>query len=406
MDLTMPFADKGDRVDFPAAKQGDNSMSLEQGFTSAYGLPPEEGGLFIDRQKFNQLMYLVSKGVIDNKTALESLTEKVNAIPGQIQSSISTLSGKYEEILPEKLTKFYIGPGKDDKFKDIDEAFYYIQRYSLNSGGNYIQLILRENFKFTKNYDPFIGLDLQNVIVSQENYQDDTFFYEVAMDGENQIYDYDKPGFFYFISCNCPDFRIKIKAVYTTNDDGIVAKYNSCLIHKTCYKSSKYVKDIVSRPLFVYQWLVGCRIYSSFVDLYAYYCQFGVYVGKNLSSTAFEFNSSFVTFSAPNDLNNGEGVKYAGADVGQHISCEGSSVFISDSWFHTAQNYSVVGTKSIINITNGGFDQIVGEFISPRIGTIIRGYNVDLKNNGSATFNVQLNTWNDKGFVGGSFNYH
>lgn len=303
MDLTMPFADKGDRVDFPAAKQGDNSMSLEQGFTSAYGLPPEEGGLFIDRQKFNQLMYLVSKGVIDNKTALESLTEKVNAIPGQIQSSISTLSGKYEEILPEKLTKFYIGPGKDDKFKDIDEAFYYIQRYSLNSGGNYIQLILRENFKFTKNYDQFVGLDLQNVIVSQEN-NDPNFFYSIAMDGENQIYDYDKPGFFYFTSCNCPDFRINTRAAYSNLVNNIIPKYNTNYNYNSSIRLAKYVAEIDDVASNSESFLVAHIISrNSVIYFYNYNCDIEAEIARsNLSSTAFFTDSSAHLFIEKSSL--------------------------------------------------------------------------------------------------------
>lgn len=89
MELTRPFAENGDRKDFPVDTQGDGSMSLQQGFGAFYGLPPEEGGLFIERAKFNQLMYLVSKGVIDNKTATKSLESKYSSL---LASSVKLLT--------------------------------------------------------------------------------------------------------------------------------------------------------------------------------------------------------------------------------------------------------------------------------------------------------------------------
>ncbi|EIT8306527.1 hypothetical protein L3L50_001778 [Campylobacter coli] len=99
MELTRPFAENGDRQDFPVDTQGDGSMSLQQGFGAFYGLPPEEGGLFIQRPQFNQLMYLVSKGVIDNKTAIKALNSQYG--------SLSTSSAK----LLTKNLKWTVGTG-------------------------------------------------------------------------------------------------------------------------------------------------------------------------------------------------------------------------------------------------------------------------------------------------------
>lgn len=93
MELTRPFAENGDRQDFPVNTQGDGSMSLQQGFGAFYGLPPEEGGLFIQRPQFNQLMYLVSKGVIDNKTDIKTLKSKYDYLS---TSSAKLLTGNLE----------------------------------------------------------------------------------------------------------------------------------------------------------------------------------------------------------------------------------------------------------------------------------------------------------------------
>ena len=56
MALTKPFAENGDKKAIPQTTS-DGSVSFDRGFGSFYALPPEEGGLFIDRAQFNQLMF-------------------------------------------------------------------------------------------------------------------------------------------------------------------------------------------------------------------------------------------------------------------------------------------------------------------------------------------------------------
>lgn len=91
MELTRPFAENGDRQDFPVDTQINGTMSLQQGFGNFYGLPPEEGGLFIERAKFNQLMYLTTKGVIDNKNnSAKLLTQNLTWTVGS--------GGNYENL--------------------------------------------------------------------------------------------------------------------------------------------------------------------------------------------------------------------------------------------------------------------------------------------------------------------
>lgn len=75
MALTRPFAQNGDKLAIPETAS-DSSVSYNLGFTYAYALPPEEGGKFIDRAQFNQLMYDTTSQVLENKTAIAT---KANA---------------------------------------------------------------------------------------------------------------------------------------------------------------------------------------------------------------------------------------------------------------------------------------------------------------------------------------
>lgn len=154
MDLTRPFAENGDRQDFPVDTQGDGTMSLQQGFGAFYGLPPEEGGLFIQRPQFNQLMYLVSKGVIDNKTAIETLKSEYG--------SLSTSSAK---LLTENLT-WNIGSGGD--YDDLQTALNEASKY-VTKNRVYITLNLLQNFSINKTI--VIGENIQkNIIITQQDY--------------------------------------------------------------------------------------------------------------------------------------------------------------------------------------------------------------------------------------------
>lgn len=126
MELTRPFAENGDRQDFPVDTQGDGTMSLQQGFGAFYGLPPEEGGLFIDRTKFNQLMYLVSKGVIDNKTSIADALEQIQSL----ESKYSSLVTSSPKLLTENLT-WNVGIGGD--YEDLESAINEATKYVSNN---------------------------------------------------------------------------------------------------------------------------------------------------------------------------------------------------------------------------------------------------------------------------------
>lgn len=93
MALTTAFARNGNRKPVPQST-ADGSVSYDQGFGNLYALPPEEGGLFIDRAQFNQIMYDTTSAVISNQNSINTLNSKVTAN----QNSINTLNSKVANI--------------------------------------------------------------------------------------------------------------------------------------------------------------------------------------------------------------------------------------------------------------------------------------------------------------------
>ena len=76
MAITTPFAQNGDKKEIPQTSS-DGSLSFDKGFGSLYALPPEEGGLFIDREQFNQLVYQITEAILANQQSLSSLSGNV-----------------------------------------------------------------------------------------------------------------------------------------------------------------------------------------------------------------------------------------------------------------------------------------------------------------------------------------
>lgn len=181
MELTRPFAENGDRQDFPVDKQGDGTMSLQQGFGAFYGLPPEEGGLFIDRTKFNQLMYLVSKGVIDNKTSIEALESEYG--------SLLTSSAK---LLTENLTW---DVGSDGDYNNLQTAINEASKY-LNYGNFTIKINLKQGFILS-----------ENIIL---NYKDLSFVQITSSDSEVSVSSSLSGNLFSLSYATFPIFNIKL----------------------------------------------------------------------------------------------------------------------------------------------------------------------------------------------------
>lgn len=65
---TTPFAIDGDREEFSIDTDPSGKVSFKKGWTELYQLRPEEGGLFILRKVFNQMMKLVSTDTVTWKT--------------------------------------------------------------------------------------------------------------------------------------------------------------------------------------------------------------------------------------------------------------------------------------------------------------------------------------------------
>ena len=76
MALTKPFAENGDKKAIPQTTS-DGSVSFDRGFGSFYALPPEEGGLFIDRAQFNQLMFDTTSVLLANTQSLNNLSSSI-----------------------------------------------------------------------------------------------------------------------------------------------------------------------------------------------------------------------------------------------------------------------------------------------------------------------------------------
>ncbi|QGK89658.1 putative tail fiber [Campylobacter phage DA10] len=172
MELTRPFAENGDRQDFPVDTQGDGTMSLQQGFGAFYGLPPEEGGLFIQRPQFNQLMYLVSKGVIDNKTTIEALKSEYGSL---LTSSAKLLTGN--------LT-WNVGSGGD--YEDLQTAINEASKY-LNCGKFTITINLKNDYKISQNiymnniFLPFVEItSSQNINIDDSSISENSFIFNIT----------------------------------------------------------------------------------------------------------------------------------------------------------------------------------------------------------------------------------
>src|SRR5574344_1041230 len=65
---TTPFAIDGERDEFSIDTDPSGKVSMKKGWTELYQLRPEEGGLFILRKVFNQMMKLVSTDTVTWKT--------------------------------------------------------------------------------------------------------------------------------------------------------------------------------------------------------------------------------------------------------------------------------------------------------------------------------------------------
>lgn len=61
--VRTPFAVAGDRTSIPNTDPGDGTVNFQQGFPVRYSQDPETGGARIPRDKYNELMYIVTEAI-------------------------------------------------------------------------------------------------------------------------------------------------------------------------------------------------------------------------------------------------------------------------------------------------------------------------------------------------------
>ena len=102
--LKDPWADTGDRAQFPYNPDTITElMSWIKGFTAKYQRIPEEGGVYIERREFNQILYLLTKQIID--------AFKITASDAQLDAEIA------DRVQADNNLQHQI----DTKFINVDE---------------------------------------------------------------------------------------------------------------------------------------------------------------------------------------------------------------------------------------------------------------------------------------------
>ena len=97
--LKDPWANTGDRVQFPYNPDTITElMSWIKGFTAKYQRLPEEGGVYIERREFNQILYLLTKQVID--------AFKITASDAQLDAEIAARTEKDSNLQQQLNNKF------------------------------------------------------------------------------------------------------------------------------------------------------------------------------------------------------------------------------------------------------------------------------------------------------------
>lgn len=107
--LKDPWADTGDRVQFPYNPDTITElMSWIKGFTAKYQRLPEEGGVYIERREFNQILYLLTKQVID--------AFKITASDAQLDAETAARMEKDNNLQQQLNAKFM-------KVEDLNVSF-------------------------------------------------------------------------------------------------------------------------------------------------------------------------------------------------------------------------------------------------------------------------------------------
>ena len=133
--LKDPWANTGDRVQFPYNPDTVTElMSWLKGFTAKYERIPEEGGVYIERREVNQILYLLTKQVIDafNITASDAqLDAEIAARIEKDNNLQQQLNAKFMSV--EEMGSFTHGVNYY-----VDEPCFLIARFEVaDSSGKY-----------------------------------------------------------------------------------------------------------------------------------------------------------------------------------------------------------------------------------------------------------------------------
>lgn len=171
MALTRPFAQNGDKKAVPQTTQ-DGSVSYDQGFGNFYALPPEEGGLFIDRAQFNQLMHDTTSAVISNQNSINTINSKFSLLsqPQQITITLGdSLSGASFQTLDDALAEAAKYFGNKRIVISLLSDITINKNYSITSVSHDNIALIGTGAKRTINFDANAKLDFWSCLFFIDN---------------------------------------------------------------------------------------------------------------------------------------------------------------------------------------------------------------------------------------------
>ena len=135
--LKDPWADTGDRAQFPYNPDTITElMSWLKGFTAKYQRTPEEGGVYIERREVNQILYLLSKQIID-AFKITASDEQLDAEIADLDKGIADLIARLEAEITDRIqADNNLQHQIDTKFINVDaiEVSFGVTYTADNSG--------------------------------------------------------------------------------------------------------------------------------------------------------------------------------------------------------------------------------------------------------------------------------
>ena len=161
--LKDPWADTGDRAQFPYNPDTITElMSWLKGFTAKYQRTPEEGGVYIERREVNQILYLLSKQIID-AFKITASDEQLDTEIADIDKEIADLNAKLDAEITDRIqTDNNLQHQIDTKFINVDEieVSFGVTYTADNSGVICVDLEWGSAGAFTKPGCEYINAEL------------------------------------------------------------------------------------------------------------------------------------------------------------------------------------------------------------------------------------------------------